>query len=159
MNNEAYPSAIRDIAITALSNQTITGTHLQTTLRESDDPLSPLIGSKFCVDGAFTVKNDYAPTGSAQTRTAGSGGVIQRLYRHRLKIELSVYIGACPNWSADLLIWSQRVITLLNAAFEPNSGTNYVCQGGAPMGDPVRSTDGAFLIVGVLYTVDAFWPR
>jgi hypothetical protein len=150
---------IRSVIQTALNGQALSGlTHLTVTLTKSSDPLTLLTpgGVVECIDGAFTVI-PRSRTGAAMTPQT-TGGRTQRIVTHTFAIQWAVNVGTCDldKLDTDLIVISDAVIDLIDAALEPQSGAQYNVTEWSTI-PPMRNGD--YLIYEVQYVVKDPWSR
>lgn len=149
---------IRAVIITALDGQTLAGMTYNTTLKltQSCNPLSLTSpgATAECVDGGFIVLVGSSRTTSGVRRQT-SGGYVQRQWPDPFIIRFSVDVSAYDEYklSVDLYKIRNAVLRLVNAALEPQSGTNYTIES-VSKAPPVQT--GNILIYEVTYVV-SYW--
>lgn len=156
--NGTRPKTLSAAIVAALENQTITGSEMQETLHQADDPFSPLIGSRNCTSGAFVVLMDWSTTGL--NTVSPSGGIVQHMVRYTVTIQAAIGISGfnLDKVTTDLHVWQAAIKDLVDAALNPSTGTNYKVDG-VRAGRLVRSSGGDHLVAEVIYTIGAFWSR
>lgn len=150
-------ATIRQVIIDALDGQTLAGmTHLTAVkLSQSCDPLSLVSPSAAaeCVDGGFVVIPGNGRTVSGTTPQS-SGGTVQRMWEVPFVIRWSLDLNAVnlEKLGIDLLKIPAAVRRLVDAALEPQTGTNYNVVS-ISEATPVRQSGGSILIYEVTYAV------